>query len=266
LTNDEDIFAENYGKGKKKTEPEPDKEKIVLKARQAEREKKKLSDVSEKILSEEKKTEVNKEEKIPKKEVIKPTVGKAKVVGVSVIAVIIAVIAIMASGVIELGEPEIFDASGCQFGVKSGFLEQRCMTENEYQIIQEQSEIGSPKSETTKSNEPFKEVSSTSDQVHLELINGIAGYFMVSSCCDWYGDFVDVNKVPKKIENAGNTKVNFICFNDEHLETQTYFGTFKNVLDPVLVVDVFINEKKVESKTTASGSALILEGNCKSFD
>jgi len=194
------------------------------------------------IIKSEPKTEVKKEEKKPRPELIKPTVGRAKVVGISVISVVIAVIVIMATGVIQVDIPESLIT---------------LPTTSE-------SELGNEKEIVDKGNDksPVTEVPSTSENVNAELNNNIAGYFMVSSCCDWYGDFVDMNKVPKKIEKAGNTKINFICFNDEHLETQTYFGVFKNVLDPVLLVDVFINGVKVQSKTTNSGSALIVEGSC----
>lgn len=228
MTNDEDIFAEDYGKGTKKPEPEPKKES-------PDPDDKKSEKITFGADDPEPKKEVNKEEKIPRKEAIKPTVGKAKVVGISVISVVIAVIVIMATGVIEINIPESLITTPSQEKVSVG---------------QESDE------------EPFKEVSSATDPVNIVPVDGIAGYFMVSSCCNWYGDFVDMGKVPKKIENAGNTKVNFICFNDEHLETQTYFGTFKNVLDPFLKVDVFINGKEVQSKTTNSGSALIVEGSC----
>jgi len=238
LTNDEDIFSEDYGKGKKKPEPES-KPNI------------------EETPKDESKPEVKKEEKKPRPELIKPTVGRAKVVGISVIGVIIAVIAIMATGVIQLGEPEFFDASGCEYGVKSDFMSQRCMTLAEYDLS-----IAMPTEPEPETDEPFKEVSSPSNQENLPVKSGIAGYYMVSSCCDWYGDFVNIDKAPKKINKAGNTKVDFICYEDEHLKTNTYFGTFKNNLDPVLIVDVFINGKKVQSKTTDSGSALILEGFC----
>jgi hypothetical protein len=228
LTNDEDIFSEDYGKGKK--EPEPEKKDP------------KYRDFIEKTPKPESKSEVKKEEKKPRPELIKPTVGRAKVVGISVISVVIAVIVIMATGVIELDIPESLIT---------------LPTTSETQLSDERKAI-----EQGSGNEPFKEVSSASDMVDLELNNGIAGYFMVSSCCNWYGDFVDFNKVPKKIEQAGNAQVNFVCFNDEHLETQTYFGTFKNVLDPFLSIDVYINGKQVQSKTTTSGSALIVEGSC----
>jgi len=222
LTNDEDIFTEDYGKGKKKPETKPDH--------------------IEETPKDESKPEVKKEEKYTGKGIIKPTIGRAKVVGISVISVVIAVIAIMATGVIQVDIPESLITLPATSDTQLA---------NEKEIVDK----GNDKS-------PVTEVPSTSENVIAGLNNGIAGYFMVSSCCDWYGDFVDMNKVPKKIEKAGNTKVNFVCFNDEHLETQTYFGTFKNVLDPVLLVDVFINGVKVQSKTTNSGSALIVEGSC----
>ena len=233
MTNDEDIFAEDYGKGKK--EPEPKKES-------PDPDDKKSEKITFGADDPEPKKEPDKEEKITRKEKIKPTVGRAKVVGISVISVVIAIIVIMATGVIQVEIPE-------------SLITLPTTSESQLSNEREVAEKGNDKS-------PFKEVPSTSENVIENLNNRIAGYFMVSSCCNWYGDFVDSGKIPKKIEQAGNTQVNFICFFDEHLGTQTYFGTFKNVLDQFLTVDVFINEKQVQSKTTTSGSALIVEGSC----
>jgi hypothetical protein len=209
LTNDEDLFAEDYGKGKKDPEPEPKDESPKPESKPEPKP--------------EPKTEVKKEEKPPRPELIKPTVGRARVVGVSVIGVVIAVIVIMATGVIQVNIPE-------------SLITPPPTSESELANEREIAEQGSDKS-------PLKEVPSTSENVNVEQKTSIA-------------------KVPKKIEKAGNTKINFNCFNDEHLGTQTYFGTFKNVLDPFLKVDVFINEKQVQSKTTNAGSALIVEGSC----
>jgi len=231
LTNDEDIFSEDYGKGTKKPDPETKPETKPEPKPEPKSEPKP-----------EPKTEVKKEEKKHRPELIKPTVGRARVVGISVISVVIAVIVIMATGVIQVNIPESLIT---------------IPPTSESQLAEERELVDKGFKER-----PVKEVPSTSENINVEQITSISGYFMVSSCCTWYGDYVDSGKVPKKIEKAGNTKVNFNCFNDEHLGTQTYFGTFKNVLDPFLSVEVFINEKQVQSKTTNAGSALIVEGSC----
>ena len=110
--------------------------------------------------------------------------------------------------------------------------------------------------------EPFKDVSSTSDKVEVEKTKDVIGYFMITSENSWYGDYVDIRKIPNKIEKSGNMKVNFRCFTDEFQGTSTYFGTFRNVVDSDLTVEVYINGIQVDSQTTTSNRALILEGDC----
>ena len=57
-------------------------------------------------------------------------------------------------------------------------------------------------------------------------------------------------------------KVSFRCFTDEFQGTSTYFGTFRNQIDSDLTVEVYINGLEVDSKTTTTNKALILEGSC----
>jgi len=116
--------------------------------------------------------------------------------------------------------------------------------------------------EQPKPPEPFKDVSSTSDKVEVEKTKDVIGYFMITSENSWYGDYVDIRKIPNKIEKSGNMKVNFRCFTDEFQGTSTYFGTFRNVVDSDLTVEVYINGIEVDSQTTTSNKALILEGSC----
>ncbi len=116
--------------------------------------------------------------------------------------------------------------------------------------------------EQPKADEPFRDVSSTSDKVEVEKTNDVIGYFMVTSENSWYGDYVDFRKIPSKIEKSGNMKVNFRCFTDEFQGTSIYFGTFRNIVDNDLTVEVFIKGIKVDSKSTTSNKALILEGSC----
>lgn len=111
-------------------------------------------------------------------------------------------------------------------------------------------------------DEPFKDFSSASDRVEIEKTKDPIGYYMVTTDDDWYGDFVDIRKIPSKIEKSGNLKINFRCYTDDFQETSTYFGTFRNVIDNDLTVEVYINGLEVESKSTNTNKALILEGSC----
>jgi hypothetical protein len=107
-----------------------------------------------------------------------------------------------------------------------------------------------------------KDVSSATDKVEIEKTNDPIGYYMITTNGDWYGDFVDIRKIPSKIEKSGNMKINFRCFTDDFQGTSTYFGTFRNVVDNNLTVEVYINGLEVESKSTNTNKALILEGSC----
>ncbi len=111
-------------------------------------------------------------------------------------------------------------------------------------------------------DEPFKDVSSASDKVEVEKTKDPIGYYMVTTDDDWYGDFVDIRKIPSKIEKSGSMKVNFRCYTDDFQGTSTYFGTFRNVVDNDLSVEVYINGLEVESQSTNTNKALILEGSC----
>ncbi len=179
-------------------------------------------------------------------------------------AVIVGVI-IMVSyfGVAEFLEGETFDASVCNFGVKSDFFTTRCMTQQEQDISKTLNPPPVKPTEVTRSDgTPFKDVSSTSDKVEVTKSKDPIGYFMVTTDDDWYGDFVDFRKIPNKIEKSGDLKVNFRCFTDEFQGTSTYFGTFRNQIDSDLTVEVYINGLEVESQTTTVNKALILEGSC----
>ena len=117
-------------------------------------------------------------------------------------------------------------------------------------------------SEITSGSGGTKDVSSASDKVEVEKTKDPIGYYMVTTDDDWYGDFVDIRKIPSKIEKSGSLKVNFRCYTDDFQETSTYFGTFRNVVDNVLSVEVYINGLEVESQSTNTNKALILEGSC----
>jgi len=111
-------------------------------------------------------------------------------------------------------------------------------------------------------DEPFKDFSSASDKVIIEKTKDPIGYYMVTTNDDWYGDFVDIRKIPSKIEKSGNLKINFRCYTDDFQGTSTYFATFRNVIDNNLTVEVYINGLEVESQSTTTNKALILEGSC----
>jgi len=61
-------------------------------------------------------------------------------------------------------------------------------------------------------------------------------------------------------------KVSFRCYTDDFQGTSTYFGTFRNQIKPNLTVEVYINGLEVESQTTTTNKALILEGSCYGHD
>lgn len=107
-----------------------------------------------------------------------------------------------------------------------------------------------------------KDVSSASDKVELEKTNDPIGYYMVTTNDDWYGDYVDIRKIPNKIEQSGSMKLSFRCYTDDFQGTSTYFATFRNVLEGDLTVEVYINGLEVETQTTDKNRALIVEGSC----
>jgi len=257
LGKDEDIFSEDY-ETKKKDDPESIEQTPKDESRPE----------VKKEVKEEKHSEIEKPQKtVSEKKSSKKYAG----IGAIVIGLIIVGMYGMIAGFFDFDE---FDSTQCSFGVVSDFMGSRCMTQQEFDLAQTLNQQKETSVETrlqiqipeetpiSNPDEPFKDVSSTSDKVELSLNDGISGYYMISSPDDWYGDFVDIHKVPKKIEKSGNMKVNFICFDDDHLRTSTYFGTFRNVIDPNLTVEVYIGGLEVDSKTTTSGSALILEGSC----
>ncbi len=185
---------------------------------------------------------------------------KPAILGVIVIGIIITMAYFL---FIEyaLGEP--FDASNCHFGVKSELFTTRCMTEQEQNIFETLNPPPVKPTVTPKQDDtPFKDISSATDKVEVSKTKEPIGYYLVTTTDDWYGDFVDFRKVPSKIEKSESMKVSFRCFTDEFQGTSTYFGTFRNVIDPNLTVEVYINGIEVESQTTTINKALILEGSC----
>lgn len=159
---------------------------------------------------------------------------------------------------------EPFDSSQCNFGVKQDFFGERCISLEEFEAIQEEpkpKEI-QEKPSTGGGSGGTKDVSSASDKVEIEKTNDMIGYYMITSNGDWYGDFVDIRKIPSKIEESGDMKVNFRCYKDDFAGTSTYFGTFRNVIENDLTVEVYINAIQVNSKSTDTNKALILEGSC----
>jgi len=159
---------------------------------------------------------------------------------------------------------EPFDSSQCNFGVQQDFFGERCISLEEFEAIQEEKEKPKEIQEkpTTGGSSGSKDVSSASDKVEIEKTNDMIGYYMITSKGDWYGDFVDIRKIPSKIEENGDMKVNFRCYKDDFAGTSTYFGTFRNVIENNLNVEVYISGIKVNSKSTDTNKALILEGSC----
>ncbi len=92
----------------------------------------------------------------------------------------------------------------------------------------------------------------------------VNGYYLVTTQDTWYGDYIDGREIPSKINLDKDSKINFRCFEDEHLRTSIYFGTFRNNIMNDLNVKVFIDGIQVEEKTTNGNQALIVEGSCYS--
>jgi len=92
----------------------------------------------------------------------------------------------------------------------------------------------------------------------------VNGYYLVTTQDTWYGDYIDGREIPSKINLNKDSKVNFRCFEDEHLRTSIYFGTFRNNVMNDLDVKVFIDGILVEQKITNGNQALIVEGSCYS--
>jgi len=208
---------------------------------------------------------------IPDRDPQTETKNSKKLIGVG--AIVVGVIIVLAFfAVYGLTDSEPFDSSQCNFGVKSSFMSTRCMTQEEYNESQvpEGIEISIEEEPIqnipTVDDKPFEDVSTATDIVEVEKTKDTIGYFMVTTDDDWYGDFVDFRKVPSKIEKNGSLQVNFRCFVDEFQGTSTYFGTFRNVVQSDLSVKVFIGGVEVDSQSTNSNKALILEGSCYSHE
>ncbi len=201
-------------------------------------------------------------EKKPEKIVHDDDLGKKhpKRTGIIVGAVIIGVIIVLAYFTNFANEP--FDASECNFGIAQDLFGSRCMTQEEYDLARSLPEPVKPTTTIKPPDEPFKDVSQATDKVEVTKTNDPIGYYLVTTTDDWYGDFVDIRKIPSKIEKSGSLKINFRCFTDEFQGTSTYFGTFRNIIEPNLTVEVYINGIEVESQTTNVNKALILEGSC----
>ncbi len=186
----------------------------------------------------------------------------AGIVGAVIIGVLIIMAYFLFVGYVDV---EPFDASECNFGVAQDLFGSRCMTQEEYDLARSLPEPVKPTTTTKppiEDKDPFKDVTETSDKVEVNKSKEPIGYYMVTTTDDWYGDFVDIRKVPSKIEKSGSMKINFRCFTDEFQGTSTYFATFRNVIDSNLTVEVYINGIEVESQSTNVNKALILEGSC----
>ncbi len=213
----------------------------------------KLSDVSSKVIKETKKessTFADKENH-PKEIQHKPKTSNRKVSAVIGLGLFVGVgilLYLALTGMIDVTDNEPFDASACEFGVKTGFFERRCMTEEEF-IQAEEGE-----STTEQLPTPIKQVPSVTKQPD--------GYYSITTTDSWYGDYIDGSEVPRKIDLNDRARVEFSCYVDEHLGTSVYFGTFRNNVENDLTVEVYIGGMEANSKTTDSNKALILEGSC----
>ncbi len=232
---EEDVFSDNFEKDKDVIEKKPDSDVV--------------HDVSigSEPPKEPKKDSLDDDWEIPdKKETAQPSRKKVGIVGAVVITVVI--IGIVYSGIITVPDNVLENMKPIELGESI-----TKNTEDEKTNLPDQ---------TTSEGGGTIDVSSASDKVEIEKTKDPIGYYMVTTNGDWYGDFVDIRKIPSKIEKSGNLKINFRCYTDDFQGTSTYFGTFRNVIDNDLSVEVYINGLEVESKSTNTNKALILEGSC----
>lgn len=204
----------------------------------------------------------------------KPSRRTQLLIGFGIFVIIGVLIFLAFTGIIDVTngtESKPFDETQCQFGVTTFFFETRCMTLEEFEEMEKEKEDQKPitpitEKPTTGGDGGTKDVSSTSDKVEIEKSNDPIGYYIITTDGDWYGDYIDIRKIPSKIEKSGSMKINFMCYTDKFAGTSTYFGTFRNVIDNNLTVEVFINGIEVQSKSTEKNQALILEGTCYGHD
>ena len=191
--------------------------------------------------------------------------GNKKLLGILGIVVISAIVVGAYYGITEglIGNSEPFDVTQCHYGVHSDIFGLRCITEEEYKkTLPSGIDISVTPSEESKGSGAIKDVSSAKDMVELEKTKDILGYYMVTTDGDWYGDYVDFRKLPNKLDKTGTQKINFRCYSDDFLKTSTYFGTFRNVIENDMKVEVFINDKLINEESTTTNSAIIVEGSC----
>jgi len=235
-TDSNDLFSDDYAPKKDSIEEKPDSEKINTDVGQG------SQDVyggeqPEPEPKEPKKDSLDDDWEIPdKQETPKPSRKKAGVVGaVVIIGVIIAIV--YASGIITIPDNVLDNMKPIELG-------ESINNPIETPVVAPQESGGT------------KDVSSTSDKVEIEKTNDPIGYYMITTNDDWYGDYVDIRKIPSKIEKSGSMKVSFRCYTDDFQGTSTYFGTFRNVVDNNLTVEVYINGLEVESQSTNTNRAL----------
>lgn len=240
MGNEDKIFSEDFEDDKKKIQ-EPEKRVLVTSI------KKEKIDVSEKVTRGLEK-------------------GNKRLLGIIGMIVIGVIGAGAYFGITEglIGNSEPFDTRQCHYGIHSDIFWLRCITEEEYKasLITKEPEISVTPSEESQGGEPLRDITDSRDKVEVEKTKDILGHYMVTTNGDWYGDYVDFRKLPNKIDKTGTQKINFRCFNDDFLKTSTYFGTFRNVIENNMKVQVFINDKLVNEQSTDVNRALILEGSC----
>jgi len=205
----------------------------------------------------------------PKDTYAKPKGSSKKVqavIGLSLFAGVGVLLFLALTGMIDVVNDEPFNANQCQFGVKSGFFEDRCMTEDEFITAEGFEEINSQSEKSvtpTTPTTPVKQVPTEPiKQVPSSTTKNVVGYYTITTSDSWYGDYIDGSEIPKKIESNERAKIEFSCYTDDHLGTSVYFGTFRNNVEEDLIVQVYINGQEADSKTTDSNKALILEGSC----
>ena len=114
----------------------------------------------------------------------------------------------------------------------------------------------------TKGDSATHDIQKTLEEVQLTVTQGQIKSYSIETEGMWSGDYIDGNKVPSGIQFDGNKDFQFRCYDDQVLETSTYFGTFKNLEGKSINVIVFSGDKIIQEQKSSLNQAVTLEGKC----
>lgn len=114
----------------------------------------------------------------------------------------------------------------------------------------------------TKSGGATHDIQKSIEEVQLTVTQGQIKSYSIETEGSWSGDYIDGNKIPSGIIFDGNKDFQFRCYDDQVLETSTYFGTFKNLEGNPINVMVFSGNDIINEQKSALNQAVTLEGKC----